>query len=429
MSPRNRTFIASGAAAVLVLTGVLLHGRQGSAQSAQSAPTTAPAQHVQTAAVRIGSVAHEIRGEGRVAAASGGIAQLSFAEPGRIAAVDVHAGQHVTAGEVVARLDLTTVGAAANGNIQPLAVQQGAAQVRLDVATRQLERARRLTHSPGSELSPEAAQVRQDQARLQGDRSALARQQTLLQGGVAALKDVEAARQQVALDAAALAADRAKLPDSLLQARQNYAQALSDAAAGSAALEAARRGESNAVLRAPIDGVVTSVERNPGEWADAGAVVATVVNPDSAQLRVALSGDQAALVEAGNPVRAGSAGGRVLRVVRPLDPTTQMGQAVVAFDGAPRAAINSVLPVDIQTGVHRGVTLVPSSAVVQDPADGEYVVFVRNAKGTFDAVKVTLGWSQGGWQEVHSQGIKAGQTVATYGSYELLATGASGGDE
>ncbi|TAM89266.1 HlyD family efflux transporter periplasmic adaptor subunit, partial [bacterium] len=296
MSPRNRIFIAAGAGAVLLLAVVLLHGRQGGALSAQSAPTAAPAQHVQTAAVRIGNVAHEVRGEGRIAAAPGGIAQLSFAEAGRIAAVDVHAGQHVSAGEEVARLDLTTVGAAANGNIQPLAVQQGAAQERLDIATRQLERARRLTHSPGSELSPEAAQVRQDQARLQGDRSALERQQTLLQGGVAALKDVEAARQQVTLDEAALAADRAKLPDSLLQARQNYAQALSDAAAGSATLDAARRGESNATLRAPIDGVVTTVERNPGEWADAGAVIATVVNPAAAQLRVALSGDQAALV-------------------------------------------------------------------------------------------------------------------------------------
>ncbi|TAM72879.1 HlyD family efflux transporter periplasmic adaptor subunit [bacterium] len=422
MSPRSRTLVTMGALAALIIVVALLRGHQRGAAAAPGDQASAPPR-VQTASVRIGDIAQEVRGEGRVVAAPGGMAALSFSEAGRIASVNVHVGQHVAAGEAMASLDLSTVSAAANGNVQPLTVQQQATQERLDVAKRELERAQRLARSPGSELSPEAAQVRQDQARLAGDRSALAREQILFKGGVAALKDVEAARQQVALDEAALAADRAKLPDSLLQARQAYAQAVSDAAASGASLALARRGESNATLRSSIDGVVTALERNPGEWADAGAVVATVVNPSSAQLSVALPGDQAAVVEAGDPVRADGISGRVLRVVRPLDPTTQMGQAVVAFDLTPKTALGSVLLVEIETGVRRGVTLVPVSAVVQDPADGEYDVFVRNAKGSFDSVKVEVGWSRRGWEEVHSRSIKAGVTVATYGSYELLATG------
>lgn len=422
MSPRSRTLVIASALAALVIVVALLRGHPRGAAAAPGDRASA-ATHIQSASVRIGDVVQEIRGEGRVVAAPGGMTQLSFSEAGRIASVNVHIGQRIAAGETVASLDLSTVSAAANGNAQPLAVQQQAAQERLDVARRELERAQRLARSPGSELSPEAAQVRQDQARLSGDRSALAREQTLFKGGVAALKDVEAARQQAALDEAALAADRAKLPDSLLQARQAYAQAVSDAAASGASLALARRGESNAMLHSSIDGVVTALERNPGEWADAGAVVATVINPATAQLSVALPGDQAAIVEAGDPVRAGGISGRVLRVVRPLDLTTQMGQAIVAFDAAPRAALNSVLPVQIETGVHHGVTLVPVSAVVQDPASGEYDVFARNAKGNFDAVKVKVGWSHDGWEEVRSGAIKAGVTVATYGSYELLATG------
>jgi len=424
MSRHNRALSIAAVLAALVVTALALHARRGATATVPS-PDTMPAPRVQTATVRLGAVDRQIHGEGHVVAAAGGSAQLSFPEAGRIAAIVARVGQRVSAGQEIAQLDLSTVGAAAQGNIDPLAVQERAARDRLAIAKQQLERAERLADARGNadEMSPEAAQVREDAARVSGDRATLAREQTLFEGGVAARKDVDAARQQLALDEAALAADRAKLPDPLTQAKLAYAQAVSDAAASSAALTLARRGRANAVLRSTIDGIVTAVDKDPGEWADAGVTVATVVNPSSAQLSVALPGDQAALVEPGDLVRADGATGRVLRVIHPLDPTTQMGQAIVAFSETPPAALGAVLPVDIQTGVRRGVTLVPATSIVQDPESGDYDVFVRNAKGGFDPVKVDVGWSRDGWQEVHAKAIKPGVTVATYGSYELLAAG------
>lgn len=427
MSSARRNLMILAAVAILAAGALLVRAHRAPARASAGAVAqfAATGPRVETAMARIGSVARFVRGEGRIAAAPDGISQLSFAVAGRIAAVEVHVGQHVRAGDAVARLDLSTVSAAAEGDLAALATQAQAARERLAVATVELERAQRLARSTsGAELSSEAAQVRQDQARIAGDQAALRRARTLYRGGVDALKDVEAARQQLALDRAALAADRAKLPDALLQAKQRYAQAVSDAAAASAALSAARRGASNATLRAPIDGVVTALDKNPGEWADPGAVVATVVNPATAELRVALPEDEAALVQTGDPAQAGSARGRVVRVVHPLDPTTQMGQAIVTFSSDPPRALGAVLPVEIRTGVHRGVTLVPQTAVVQDPASGAYTVFARSGRtGRFAPVAVRVGWAHGGWQEVRAAAIRPGTSVATYGSYELLAAG------
>ncbi|MDE2573395.1 MAG: biotin/lipoyl-binding protein, partial [bacterium] len=203
MSRRNRTLIAASAAAlaiVVVLVALHLH-RSPAAADAPASAQSGGGPRVETATVRYGNVSYEVRGEGTISSAPGGISQASFTEAGRIAAVAVHIGEHVAAGQVLAQLDLAPLAlqarqasgdlaaaeASTKGSPAPVTLALQAAQVRLQVAKRRLDRAERLAKSSGgNELSPEAAQVRQDQAKVAGDRSALQREQTLFKAGVAA---------------------------------------------------------------------------------------------------------------------------------------------------------------------------------------------------------------------------------------------------
>ncbi|MDE2571956.1 MAG: HlyD family efflux transporter periplasmic adaptor subunit, partial [bacterium] len=184
-----------------------------------------------------------------------------------------------------------------------------------------------------------------------------------------------------------------------------------------------RNAEANASLRAPISGVVTSLAMQRGEWASAGATIATIVNPAEVTLRVSLPADQTQRVQPGDAVQAGGITGHVWQVVHPLDPTTQMGQAIVTFDRTPSEPLGTVLPVTIRTGMHDHVLTVPATAVVQDPATGKYTIFVRDKNAGYTPVGVRVGWSSDGLQEVRAAGLQAGEKVATYGSYELLSSG------
>lgn len=447
-SRNARLVLAAAAIVAIVLIWVSVRG-SGAKDPTRATSATGPA--VQTARVRIGTVASFVRGVGRIVSQPGGSADMSFPQAGRIASIEMRIGQQVSAGQELARLDIQPLALAAAqaqgalaaadagvaGSPAPILVQQQAAQERLAVARRLLRRAERLAASPGGEMSSQQALILQDESRVNGDQAALSRAKVLLEGGVAARKDVEAAQQQLALDQAALAADRAKVSDPLLNARQAYAQALNDAAAADigaksavarreqalASLSLAQITEANGILRAPISGVITAINKSPGEWANAGDIVAGIVNPQASELLVSVPADEAGSIAPGDPVHAGTATGRVLHVVRPLDPVTQMAQVAVVFSGRAPAATGSALAADIQTGVRRGATLVPASAVVQDPSTQAYTVFARDSKGKFTPIIVKLGWTQGKLQQVLSRRLPAGTVVATYGSYELLASG------
>ena len=439
----------AAAAAVIFFVAVVRAHHVAATPVGGAGPGSGP--NVQTASVRVGTIARYIRGVGRIVTQPGGTVDASFTQAGRIARIGVRMGDRVAAGQEIARLDLQPLAlqavqaqsslaaadASTAGSPSPVFVQERAARERLAVARQLLARAERLARSGGKELSSQQASILQDEARVRGDLAALQRERTLLRGGVAARKDVEAAQQQLALDEAALAADRAKAGDPVLQARQAYAQALADATAASIAAKSAvasreqasagaalaRATLANGILRAPISGIVTAVTKSPGEWTNPGDPIATVVNPKASELVVAVSADEAERVVPGDIVKAGNAVGRVVNVVRPLNPMTQMSQVAAVFSAGAPAQIGSVLPVDIRTGVRTGVPIVPISAVVQDPSTQAYTVFVRGANGRFVPVTVRLGWSEGKWEEVHAAQVRAGTVVATYGSYELLAAG------
>lgn len=149
-------------------------------------------------------------------------AQLGFQAAGRIESIDVHEGDAVKQGQVLARLD-----------------------------TRETE----------ARLAQARAQVAAAEVRLHDARRDLGRSRELLAGG---------AIGQEAYDKAQLAFKVAQSDDA--QARANVQ-----------ALEAVL---ANMIVRASFDGVVTVRHHEPGEIMSAGLPVLTVMNPNDRWVRI-----------------------------------------------------------------------------------------------------------------------------------------------
>jgi multidrug efflux pump subunit AcrA (membrane-fusion protein) len=338
----------------------------------------------------------QVNAVGRVGAAAGSQSKLSFAEAGILENVNVRIGEHVAAGEALAQLD--------TGGLS-LAAQQAQADAQAAVANyRQSE-------------------VDRTSTKLAVDRAAVRREESLYAAGVAPLKDVQAARAQLASDEADAATARTQIAG---------AQAQAQSAQDRAAL--AQRDLSNGTLRAPQDGVVTAIYKRPGESVDPTTPVLAVGPSASNEVTLDVTAQDAARVHSGDPVSFTVAGtglhstGRVAGVSPALDPTTQT--ATVTATGFPSGAPEgSAVQASIDVSRHRGI-VIPQSAVVQDPQTGRTLVFVetrgKNGEPKFSEREVSIG-AQNGSETLVTSGLRPGERIASQGGFALLAP-AGGGD-
>jgi multidrug efflux pump subunit AcrA (membrane-fusion protein) len=462
-SPSRRTLAIAVAVALVLLAGVALiaRSRAGGAPSAASdAPARAPSVTLATA--RFGTLVTHVRAQGRIGAPAGGDAKLSFAGAGIVARVDARVGDRVVAGQALAELDtsgLAIDAAQAAHDAAAAAAQYGGGEVpaqALASAREKLAAARNrlsaLEHGSGTAESDAAAAqtaLRQAQAKVAGDERTLQREQQLYTGGVAAEKDVEAARQQLALDQADAEAAQSKVASSsssvggaIVQARADVAQAESDvraaqaqstvagAQAGSAQerAAAAQRNLANAVLRAPADGVVVAILKHPGEAVDPTQPALVVGPPRSNDVTVVVTGDAAREIRPGAAAAVtiaarGLRGQATVRAVVPsVDPATQT--STVVLTGAPRgAASGDAVDASIDLEPRRGV-LIPTDALVEDPQTGHAIVFVRqrgkDGTETFVSREVATGAADGATTLV-TAGLRPGERIASHGAFDLLA--------
>ncbi len=460
MTRRKATIAGAIALVVLVAVVLVASGMRKNTAVASDPPSSAPS--LPLAVARFGTLVTHVRAQGRVGAPAGGDAKLSFAGSGIIAQVDVHVGEHVTAGQALAELetgglaldatqarqDAAAAAASYGGGTVPAQALAGAEQ-RLAAARSRLAALQHGTGSAQSDFTGAQATLRQMNAKVAADQRTLDREQTLFAGGVAAQKDVEAARQQLALDRADADAARAKsssassgVGGAIAQARADVAQAASDvrtaqaqttvsgAQAGSAQAraQAAQRNLANAVLRAAGDGVVVAILKRPGEAVDPTQPAIVVGPPSSNDVTVSVTGDAARTIRPGAPA-AVTISGRGLRsqatvrsVVPSVDPTTQT--STVVLSGAPNgAASGDAVDVTIDAGGQRGL-LIPTDAIVEDPQTGHAVVFVRQraANGTesFVSREIVVGNADGATTLVTS-GLHTGERIAAHGAFDLLA--------
>jgi multidrug efflux pump subunit AcrA (membrane-fusion protein) len=460
---RVRVIVIAVAVVVVAAIGWFTTHRSASTATATSAEPSggAAGPAVATARARAGELALTVSAQGRVGPPAGSDAKIAFAVPGVIAALDVRVGESVARGDALAELDrggLANAVAAARADLASAQASFGegavgssaatTARAKLAVAQAHLDELERGGQGALSDRISAIAAERQSALKVQADWQALERERTLYTGGIAARKDVDAAVQQLASDTADDRAAQAKVAaaglgyaSALRQARADVAQARADLATANAQLgttsaqvqtaqaklASAEREYANGVLRSPGDGVVLAILKHPGEAVDSTMPVLDVGPAESGDVTLAVPANEATRVTTGNPVTLAFASdrltsrGRVIAIVPTIDATTQAATIVVS-GVPPNVAIGAAVSATIVVGHARG-TLVPASAVVQDPQTGNTVVFLHDAKSKdtpFVARGVTVVASDAA-HAVLSSGIRPGDEIATVGAYDLLA--------
>lgn len=321
-----------------------------------------------TAVVAEGAVRESIRVPARVAPRPGGAAEVLAPIDGRLAAVsEAGIGAAVRRGDVLARV---LPPASMPGDLPALRRAQAEAQTALTLATRDRERAERLT-----------------------------------QGGAAPARRLEEARATEEQARARLTAAEASL-------------AQFDAARGGAASDAA----GTFLVRAPIAGVVTRRAATSGANVTAGSLLFEIVDP--AQVQVVGDVPEADVVRARQAqaaeleipgVDARVPLGRRIGIGAVLDPASRTLPITFAFDNRDRAvAVGQTASLHLLLAEAPARPLVPATSVVDDA--GRPIVFVQRAGETFERRAVTVGPRSGDTVQI-ADGVKPGERVVTTGAY------------
>jgi cobalt-zinc-cadmium efflux system membrane fusion protein len=253
----------------------------------------------------------------------------------------------------------------------------------------------------------ESAQVSEDRSRLDAANARVVaaesnykREEEMFARGVSAKRDVEVAKQ--ALDEAHAARQAASAALGVVGARGGSTYTLTSPIAGTV------------VRRNATIGHMVSVEEALFEVVDTSQMWAEVDVPEAQLAHVAVGQSVAVTVE-NIPERTFT--GVIDYVAPEVDATTRTAKARVALknpDGALRA--NMFARAEIALANAKPTVMVPAAAVQR--AKGVALVFVKLAPDHYEARRVKLGLTQGELVEV-VEGVKAGEAVATRGSFLL----------
>ncbi len=181
------------------------------------------------------------------------------------------------------------------------------------------------------------------------------------------------------------------------------------------AVQAQVRGSTPLVLKAPVAGVVITLDAPVGAAVDQGATIARIVRPGQELVDVNVAPEEAAGI--GYEVQAGSAWLPARLVAK--------GGSVEEGTRRDRLAIASELPVGLLPGatvsvrvaraVARGV-VVPESAVI--PVPGGDLVYVETDPNVFASRSIVVS-SRFGGKALLASGLKAGEKIVVQGAMGL----------
>jgi RND family efflux transporter MFP subunit len=309
-----------------------------------------------------GDIQQIISLSGNVVAPPNQDVKISPLVPGRITALNVAEGDRVHKGEVLATLDDRTY--------------QG-----------QLQQAR--------------ASLAQANANLQNAKQTFERNQTLLNRGIVARKDVEDAR--TALEVAQAAEQQAKAAEEMANLQLERTKIIS-----------------------PLDGVVAKRFASLGEQVDGTAAqpIIEVANISEVELAGNLSAPYLSKVRVGEAMPVTSDAfpgktfrGRIVAISPGVDPSTNVGgiRIRIANPGG-MLRLGMYMNTQVQVETHKNVLLVPADAVYRDE-EGKPQVFIVTGE-TAKAADVTLGFENNGFVEI-LDGVKEGDTIIHTGGYGL----------
>jgi HlyD family secretion protein len=406
----NRAYLCLSLIAALALTACGAHSNAPS-HDKPSSEAKDKGVPVRTTTIKIASIPDIVSGYGSVAGGPNSRASLAFAESGRIASVSVMVGDHVRAGEALAHLDARPFEAdAAQADANVVAARANLQKVQLG--------------SRPQLLAQTTSQIQQAQTQYAVAHAQLIRQEKLLALGVASQADVDAAR---AGDASA----KSQL-QVLIQQRQTLAhpwQPDLDAAGANleqaqAAAAAAHQKVNLANLTAPFDAVVVARLHNDGETVDTTSPIIELASDSAPVFTAQFAPEDAARISTGDDATVNAQGsgtsthGRVIAI----NPA-QSDQKTVGVLIRLRAENRYFGPgtygkAAVVVGTRSGL-VVPSSAIVTDPATGSVQIFKRN-EDHYTPVPVTVTASTDTRAIIKAQGLKPGDVVVVQGAYELL---------
>lgn len=237
--------------------------------------------------------------------------------------------------------------------------------------------------------------------------------------------DAAVSSADAALSAAVRAEERARrLVEAGVAPRKDAELAASEVAAARAASVNAHRASGLAVLRSPIDGVVTSLNAVLGANADVGQTLVEIVDTRALDVQLVLSPQSANGVRAGQSVtlRDGAladalvvATGKVSAVTAALDSASRGVVVRVSIDNQQRTVrIGETLYARIDAQSHAGALLIAGDALV--PAGDGFQVFVVDSAGVAHARPVHVGARAGNRVWIR-EGLAAGEKVVTAGAF------------
>jgi len=229
--------------------------------------------------------------------------------------------------------------------------------------------------------------------------------------------DAKVAGARAALDAASQGA-------SAVAAKQQDARSKEALAASKGAdFKTAQVAASSAELRAPLAGVVSKRNLNPGDLADTGTPVVEISNADVLNLLANLSGEKGGAVTQGMKARVSTSdapnrifNGQVVSVGQ-IDPATNLLSVRVAIPNpGGRLKVGAFATANIVLSTRPLAVVVPKSAILQ--RDGKSAVLIAGADGKAHQKEVTTGIERAGTVEITSS-IKEGDKVITEGGFQL----------
>lgn len=188
--------------------------------------------------------------------------------------------------------------------------------------------------------------------------------------------------------------------------------------------EAAQAALSYSEIRSPIDGVVTDRPLFPGEMANAGQAIVTVMDVSTLIAKVHLSPDQAAAIKTGFaatvsiPYEDTCTKGQVTLISPALDTgSTTLEVWVAVPNKAGKYKAGTSVRVSIAARTLQNALSIPNEALISSKA-GDPSVMVIGANGVANQKTVKTGITDGHDTQILS-GLSAGDQVITQGAYGM----------
>ena len=328
-------------------------------QASPEAVDTAEAVPVTVAAAQSGPIRPVVAATGQVTAAPGAELLVIPPQEARIAELPKSVGDRVRRGELLVRFEIPSLDADSTARRADLA----RAQAQLETA-------------------------RQNAARLSG----------LFEGGIAARKEVE-------------------------DARRDLAQAEATVTESRGAVSAAGRLAGREVVRAPFDGVVVARSHQVGDIVDPTGPepLLRVIEPSRLQVEAAVPAGELGRIAVGGTARVHGASfhdERARVIARPpaVDPVTGTALTRLAFDTPTHLPAGLAVDVEILGEEHPAAVLVPAEALVQEGPQS--FVFTVDGQKKAHRREVEVGVIAGGSAEILS-GVQAGEAVVVRGQTAL----------